>query len=107
MTNIEVTARHLGDKNFGGIKEYAEGQAKRFAEKFPRTISLKVVVDKQNHFYSAEFVAQMKDLGLLSATAQAETGASAIDVAFNRTARQIRENRSKKKDACMRVAAKQ
>ncbi|MBR4170327.1 MAG: HPF/RaiA family ribosome-associated protein [Kiritimatiellae bacterium] len=104
MATIEVTVRH--SDNGKGVKEYAESQAERLVKRFPKTESVKAVIDKQRHQYSAEFVIQVKGQTAVGATQLADNAASAIDTAAAKAERQIRKQRNKVVSVHTRTTAK-
>ncbi|MBN2300952.1 MAG: ribosome-associated translation inhibitor RaiA [Lentisphaerae bacterium] len=93
---IEITARHMDVGN--EVREYAERRATALAEEFPRVEHVHVILDCVKHQRIAEIIVQAKNHIRVEAVEKTDTLTSAIDIAYEKAARQLRRLRDKVQD---------
>ena len=91
---VEITARH--ERIGATLQAYARKKAETLCADFPRTESVRVVLDVERHLYRAEFVVTCKGTQCVGMAEAPENMVAAIDEAVEKVTRQLRKLRSKK-----------
>ncbi|MFU8779936.1 MAG: ribosome hibernation-promoting factor, HPF/YfiA family [Kiritimatiellia bacterium] len=94
--SIEITVRHMNSAP--EAKAYAEEKAAKLMEMFPRVEHVHVVLDIEKHRQEAEVVVQAKNHIRLEASETSDDMVNSVDVAFERTEKQLRKLREKVQD---------
>ncbi len=91
--SIEVTARHM--EGAEAAKTYAQERSEKLMGMFPRVEHVHVILDVQKHRNIAEVVVQAKNHIRVEAAETSDDMANSLDVAFERTEKQLRKLREK------------
>lgn len=86
---IEITARHM--EGAAAAKVYAQKRSEKLIEAFPRIEHIHVILDVEKHRHEAQVVVQAKNHIRLEAEETSENMVNSIDVAFDRTEKQLRK----------------
>jgi putative sigma-54 modulation protein len=93
--SIEVTTRHMSAPD---AKVHAQDKAEKLVELFPRIEHVHVILNVEKHRSEAEVVVQAKNHIRVEASETKDDMIAAIDVAMDRTERQLRKLRDKIQD---------
>jgi len=92
--SIEVTLRHNSANE--GLKEYAEGRARKIILQFPKVDSVHVILDMQRHLFEAEFIVHQKGLTAVGVKEHAANPQAVIDTAAARAEKQLKKLHDKR-----------
>lgn len=90
--SIKVTVRHMSAPD---AKVYAQDKAEKLLALFPRIEHIHIILNVEKHRYEAEVVVQAKNHVHVEASETNDDILVAIDVAVDRTERQLRKLRDK------------
>jgi len=94
--NISVTCRHMEVTE--SLREYTLEKTANQLKEFPRVESVHVILDVQKHNHRAEVVVQGANHIRVEADETSTDMYNSIDVALEKTARQLRKLRDKVQD---------
>lgn len=94
--SMEITARHMVGAD--SAKHYAQERSEKLMEQFPGIEHIHVILDVEKHRHEAEVVVQAKNHVRVEAAESSDAMANSIDVAFERTEKQLRKVREKIQD---------
>ncbi|MBQ7722470.1 MAG: ribosome-associated translation inhibitor RaiA [Kiritimatiellae bacterium] len=90
---IEITSRNKDIP--ASMQDYARGKAAAIEKEYPKTSSVKVVLDLDRHLYGAHFTATVDGFQFDAEASDSDNLAKAIDEAADKTDRQIRKQLDK------------
>ncbi len=91
--SIEVTARHKDIH--ADLQSYAKAKAEAFSADYPKTSSVRVVLDFDRHIYKAQVVATVNGTAYVGEAEDPENIRKAIDDASDKADRQVRKQLQK------------
>ena len=94
--SIEITVRHM--HGAPEAKLYAQEKAEKLMTQFPRVEHIHVILDMEKHRQFAEIVVQAKNHIHVEASETSDDLVNSVDVAFERTEKQLRKLREKIQD---------
>jgi len=94
--SVEITARHM--QSMPDIQAYANDRAAEIVTEFPRVEHVHVILDNEKHRYTAEVVIQARNHIRVEAAETSENIRTSLDVAVQKTTRQLRKLRDKIQD---------
>lgn len=86
---IEITVRHIGISGDG--RGYAQSKAEEIMREFPNVENVHVIIDGHGHRKLSEVVVQGKPHVRVEASGAADEVIPAVDLAFDKTTRQLRK----------------